>query len=85
MSRLRRNAALIENPYRGGAAYTSSKAARGFIRRGLAVSVGPNAIRFVEQGRRTLEGPGVDGTFQWRRGITGGMVQMLGSTVSKTH
>lgn len=84
MSRVRRHAVLIQNPLPGGAAHTTRKAAVGFIRRGLAVWIDSNAIRFVAQGRRMAESRMqdlADEPFWWRRGKTGGMVQVLGSTV----
>jgi hypothetical protein len=84
MSRIRHNAVQILNPLPGGAHYTTLKSARQFVRRGLAVFESADAICFLNQERRAslqsdLEG--TDGVFCWRRGETGGMVQMLGSLV----
>jgi hypothetical protein len=86
MSRIRRNAVLIQNPLPGAAKYTTRKAARGFIRRGLSVFAAPDSIRFLDQARRVETAPaqdGTDGIFRWHRGKTGRVVQLLGSTVNR--
>ena len=86
MSKIRRNAVLIQNPLPGGATYTTRKAALGFIRRGLAVFAAPDSIRFLDQARRIETAPaqdGTDGIFRWHRGKTGRMVQLLGSAVNR--
>jgi len=85
MSKNRRNTVEILNPLPGGAHYTSSKAARQFVRRGLAVfEAVDEAIRFLDQDRRFNRSSGMDGigeAFWWRIGKTGGMAQQIGSIV----
>ena len=86
MSKIRRNAVLIQNPLPGGAKYTTRKAALGFIRRSLAVFAAPDSIRLLDQARRIETAPaqdGTDGIFRWHRGKTGRMVQLLGSAVNR--
>ena len=89
MSKLRRNIVEIVNPLPGGAPYTTWKSAHQFVRRGLAVfEAGGNAIRFLNQERRTNNGEVRDrigGEFWWRMGMTGGMVQQIGSIVFPVH
>lgn len=87
MSRIRQNTVLILNPAPGGAAYTTRKAALQFVRRGMAVFDSQGAIRFLDQARYLESHPCSDdtkGIFWWRRGKTGGMAQLIGSTRSPT-
>ena len=85
MSRIRANMVAILNPPPGGAGYTTRKSALRFVRRGLAVFEGGDAaIRFVDQHRRVERSSSRDnlgGDFWWRLGMTGGMVQQIGSAV----
>jgi hypothetical protein len=85
MSRIRQNSVEILNPISGGVCYTTRKSALQFVRRGLAVfEHSALAIRFLDQERRIERahcGDGLGGEFWWRRGKTGGMVQLVGSII----
>lgn len=83
MSIQRRGSVSIINPVSGGAHYTTFKTALQFVRRGRAVwEVDGSAIRFIDQFQLSQSGGSGgagDGVFRWHRGISGGMVQVLGS------
>src|ERR1019366_3331693 len=85
MSKARSNTVQILNPLPGGTQYTTHKSAIQFVRRGLAVfAIGGGAIRFLNQDLRTncaKSCDGIGGEFWWRRGMTGGMCQQIGSIV----
>ena len=70
----------------GGARYTTQKAAARLVRRGRATwETDRGAIRLTDLVLASqCHGSGAvgQGVFQWHRGISGGMVQILGSTRS---
>jgi len=84
MSRIRQNTVEILNPLPGGVSYTTRRCALQFVRRGLAAFESDRAIRFVNQDRRierANSSDGVGGDYWWRLGMSGGMVQQIGSAV----
>jgi hypothetical protein len=68
----------------GGARYTTHEAAERLVRRGRATwETDRGAIRLTDLVLASQchgSGAGGQGVFQWHQGITGGMVQILGST-----
>jgi hypothetical protein len=83
MSIQRRGIVQIVNPVRGGSRYTSHKSALQFVRRGRAVwEADGSAIRFTAEvlaPQSGASGGAGEKAFRWRRGISGGMAQVLGS------
>jgi hypothetical protein len=84
MSIHRRKIVQIINPVPGGAQYTTDKAALQLVQRGRAVwEANQTALRFIDQVQAPMGGTGGAGEelFRWRRGISGGMAQIVGSAV----
>lgn len=71
----------IVNPAPDGSQYTSQKAARQYVQRGRAIwQTNRTAIRFIDQVQDTAaDACADDRMYRWRRGVTGGMAQIIGS------
>jgi hypothetical protein len=83
MSIQRRSIVQIINPMCGARRYTAHKSAIQLVRRGRAVwEADGSAIRLtdpVQAPQRGASGGAGEGVFQWHRGRSGGLAQVLGS------
>jgi hypothetical protein len=83
MSTPRRGIVQIINPVSGESRYTTRKSAMQLVRRGRAMwDADESAIRLTDQVQASNcgeRGGAGQGFFQWHRGVSGGMAQVLGS------
>jgi hypothetical protein len=81
---IRRRIVQIINPVVGGSSqYTTHKSALQLVRRGRAVLAADGLAIWltdrVQASKRGESGGAGQGFFQWHRGVSGGMAQVLGS------